>query len=157
MACPYFQPTQRCATPLWPHPPRLPLGDAWTGRCTAPGHEGAHPTDAELKDGCNLGYARCPRLPRQRSCDAVRFILVRDRDRKLAIQYVCEIAHAPGPHGMLEFDTGLGRWTVSHPDPRLQKLAECYLDSYLRRVAPASCRLDDGHVARQEEREGKIN
>lgn len=133
MACPYFLPTERCASPLWPHPSRLPLGDGWAGRCTAPGHEGAQPTDTELQDGCNLGYARCPRLPQQRPCDAVRFLLARDRDHKLAIQYVCEIGYAPGAHGVLEFDTGAARWIVSHPDPRLQKLAECYLDSYLRR------------------------
>lgn len=133
MACPFFLPTQRCASPLWPHPPRLPLGDAWTGHCTAPGHEGAQPSEAELKDGCNLGYARCPRLPQHRPCDAVRFVLARDRDCKLAIQYVCEIGHAPAAHGLLEFDTRAVRWTVSHPDPCLQKMAECYLDSYLRR------------------------
>jgi len=132
MACPYFLPANavparcgriRCACP-WA------TADRKVRRAR---HEGAQPTDTELKDGCNLGYARCRRLPQQRPCDAVRFVLARDRDHTLDIQYVCEIGHAPGAHGMLEFDTGAARWTVSHPDPRLQKLAECYLDSYLRR------------------------
>ena len=135
MACPYFLPRERIANSPWPHPARLPLGDAWTGHCTAPGHEGARPSDRELREGCNLGYARaCPRLPRQRSCDAVRFSLARDRDRKLSVQFVCEIAHAPGEHGMLEFDAATGRWSAAHPDARIQKMAECYVDSYLHRA-----------------------
>jgi hypothetical protein len=76
---------------------------------------------------------RCPRLPQQPACDAVRFILGRDRGPKLTVQYVCETGHAPGAHGVLEFDIRDGRWTVSHSDPRLQRLAECFLDSCLRR------------------------
>jgi hypothetical protein len=134
MACPFFLPQKRIEVPLWPHPARLPLGDGWSGQCTAPGHEGAQPNDEELKDGCNLGYARaCPRLPRERPTDAVRFSLARDRDMKLSVQFVCEIAHAPGAHGMLEFDAASNRWLSFHPDRRIQKMAECFLDSYLRR------------------------
>jgi hypothetical protein len=139
MACPYVLPQERIKNPPWPHPARLPLGDGFAGHCTAPGHEGARPSDNELREGCNLGYARqCPRLPRQRSSDAVRFSLVRDRDRVLSVQFVCEIAHAPGEHGMLEFDAAAGRWTSSHADVRIQKMAECYVDSYLRRAGVAA-------------------
>jgi hypothetical protein len=139
MACPYFLPQERIENPPWPHPSRLPLGDGWTGYCTAPGHEGARPSDDELREGCNLGYARaCPRLPRQRSSDAVRFSLARDRDRKLSVQFVCEIAHAPGEHGMLEFDAAAGRWSSVHVDARIQKMAECYLESCLRRAGMAA-------------------
>ena len=134
MACPYFFPLERIENPPWPHPARLPLGDGWTGHCTAPGHEGAQPTEEELQDGCNLGYARaCPRLPRQRLCDAIRFSLARDRDHKLTVQFVCEIGHAPAEHGMLEFDAAAGRWSSRHEDARIQKMAECYLHSYRRR------------------------
>jgi hypothetical protein len=134
MACPYFHPQTRIEASLWPHPPRLPLGDGWSGHCTAPGHEGARPSDEELKDGCNLGYARnCSRLPRERSCDAVRFSLARDRERKLTVQFVCEIAHAPAAHGMLEFDAAAQSWSSQHADPRIQRMAECFLQAYLRR------------------------
>jgi hypothetical protein len=134
MACPFFFPQKRIENPPWPHPPRLPLGDGWTGHCTAPGHEGARPTNEELKDGCNLGYAHaCPRLPRERSCDAVRFSLARDREEKVSVQFVCEIGHAPGEHGMLEFDAVAQRWLSMHTDERIQKMAECFLQSYLRR------------------------
>ena len=139
MACPYFLPQERMENPLWPHPSRLPLGDAWTGHCTAPGHEGVRPSEEELREGCHLGYARaCPRLPRQRSSDAVRFSLARDCDGKLSVQFVCEIAHAPGEHGTLEYDAAAGRWSCPHADARIQKMAECYLQSYLRRAGVAA-------------------
>ena len=134
MACPFFLPQKRIENPTWPHPARLPLGDSWMGQCTAPGHQGAQPSDEELKDGCNLGYARaCPRLPRDRHGDAVRFSLARDRDDKLSVQFVCEIGHAPAALGILQFDAAAGRWSSAHADTRIQKMAECFLDSYLRR------------------------
>ena len=127
-------PTERLDRQLWPHPPRLPVGDGYKGHCTAPGHEGDQPSDDELKDCCNLGYARaCPRLPRERAWDAVRFSVARDREHRIALYYVCEVEYRPGEHGTLEFDTTAGRWTVSHRDPRLQRMAQCYLESYLRR------------------------
>lgn len=133
MACPYFMPTSRSEERLWAHPERLPLGGGWTGCCTAPGHEGAVPSSDELKDGCNLGYARrCPRLPRERAWDAVRFALGRERAGRLQLTYVCEFQYRPGEQGTLEYDGALGRWIHGHPDARIQKMAECYLESCLR-------------------------
>ncbi len=134
MACPFFLPQKPMENPPWPHPARLPLGGGWTGQCTAPGHEAVQPSEQEIKNGCNLGYARaCSRLPRERRCDAVRFALLRDRDHKLSVQYVCEIGHAPAEHGVLEFDVAAQRWKSAHGDARIQKMAECYLESYLQR------------------------
>jgi hypothetical protein len=160
MACPFFFPQTRIEMPLWPHPPRLPLGDGFAGQCTAPGHEGARPTDEELKDGCNLGYARhCARLPRERSCDAVRFSLGRDRDQKLTIQFVCEMAHAPAAHGMLEFDAAAGRWSSLHADARIQRMAECFLESYRQRahVARVSDPRDHGSETRATQSSEKVD
>ena len=157
MACPFFFPQQRMENPVWPHPRRLPLGDGFAGECNAPGHEGERPTDEELKDGCNLGYARhCARLPRERSCDAVRFSLARDRGQKLTVQFVCEIAYAPAGHGMLEFDMALQRWSSLHPDMRIQRMAECFLDSYLRQsgVARISETRDHGLETRATHSDG---
>ncbi len=135
MACPFFLPQRQMQNPPWPHPVRLPLGAAWAGQCTAPGHEGAQPNEEELKHGCNLGYARaCARLPQQRACDAVRFSLARDRGGKLSVQFVCEIGHAPADHGILEFDSAAQCWTSPHSDTRIQTMAECYLQSYLQRT-----------------------
>jgi hypothetical protein len=151
MACPFFFPQTRIENPPFPHPARLPLGDGFAGQCTAPGHEGTLPTDEELKEACNLGYARnCTRLPRERSCDAVRFSLARDREQKLTVQFVCEAGHAPAAHGMLEYDAAAGRWSCLHADARIQRMAECFLDSYLRQsgVAPISDTRDHGSETR---------
>src|SRR6185369_15982418 len=71
LACPYFVPENRCDAELWPHRARLPLGDGYEGHCSAPGHEGALPTQEELKSACNLGNACCERLPADRALDAV--------------------------------------------------------------------------------------
>ena len=93
MACPYFMPTTKFENGKWPHRPRLPLGDGWRGLCTAPGADLA-PSDEELREFCNLGYARnCKRLPDQRRFDAVRFSVARDRDARITIFFVCESDH----------------------------------------------------------------
>ena len=134
MACPFFMPTSKLEDGGWLHPSRLPLGGGWTGHCSAPGHEGELPTSEELREGCNLGYAvGCPRLPRERACDAVRFSIARDRGAQLLLWFACESGHRPASCGTLEYDLSLGQWISSHSDGRIQKMAECYLQSYLRR------------------------
>ncbi len=132
MACPYFLPSKPVADSRVPHPGRAPLGDVYAGVCTAPGHAGAAPKDEQLPD-CNLGYARCPWLPPERSCDAVRFIMGRERDGCYRIFYACELAHAPAAHGLLEFDRKHNAWRAPHPDACLQRMAECHLESHLKR------------------------
>lgn len=118
----------------WLHPSRLPLGAGWFGHCFAPGYEGAEPTNQELREFCNLGYAAgCSRLPQERAYDAVRFSVAHDRGMQLMLWFVCESRHLPAGHGMLEYDLSLDRWISSHSDPRIQKMADCYLQSYLLR------------------------
>jgi hypothetical protein len=136
-------PMQKLEGGAWLHPSRLPLGGGWSGTCSAPGHEGTEPTDEELRELCNLGYAaNCPRLPRERACDAVRFSVARDRGTQLLLWFVCEAGHRPAGHGTLEYDASLGQWASSHPDPRIQKMAECFLESYmLRRIRSATADL----------------
>jgi hypothetical protein len=140
VACPFFMPTSKLDDGGWLHPSRLPLGGGWSGHCSAPGHEGAEPSDEELRELCNLGYAAgCPRLPTERASDAVRFSIARDRSTQLLLWFVCESGHRPAANGMLEYDTSTGQWISSHPDARIQKMAGCYLQSYLlRRIQPAS-------------------
>ena len=137
MACPFFMPVRKLDG-AWLHPSRLPLGSGWSGYCCAPGHDGAQPSDEQLREFCNLGYAEgCAHLPRERACDAVRFSVARESGSQLLLWFVCEAGHLPVTHGMLEYDTALGRWTSSHDDPRIQKMAECYVESYLlRRIRP---------------------
>jgi hypothetical protein len=143
VACPFFMPTGKLDDGGWLHPSRLPLGGGWIGHCSAPGHEGAEPTNQELRELCNLGYAAgCARLPAERAYDAVRFSIARDRGAQLELWFVCELRHRPAGHGILEYDVSLSRWTSFHPDVRMQKMAECYLQSYLaRRIQPAAAGL----------------
>jgi hypothetical protein len=156
MACPFFMPVEKLENGAWPHPARLPLGGGWSGRCTAPGHEGEIPQQA-LEEFCNLGYAaRCGRLPPDRPWDAVRFAVTsgaqiksgqgspgtgsktNDYDvtrhlpnRVVQLRYVCERDHQPVQDGKLEFDAGGARWVQRHSDERVQKMAECFMESHM--------------------------
>jgi hypothetical protein len=87
-----------------------------------------------------MGYAAgCPRLPKQRAYDAVRFSIARDRGTLLQLWFICESGHRPADHGTLEYDLALGQWTSPHSDTLIQTMADCYLQSYLlRRIQPAS-------------------
>ena len=134
MACPFFMPTQKSEEGAWIHPSRLPLGAGWVGLCSAPGHEGTLPESSEIHEFCNMGYAStCHRLPVQRACDAVRFGIAHDRGQQVSIWFICETQHRPGEYGKLEYDGQRGGWAHSHADARIQKMAECYLESYLQR------------------------
>jgi len=139
LACPFFMPVRKSEDSVWQHPSRLPLGCGWTGLCCAPGYEGVQPTDEELRCFCNLGYAtNCPRLPKERPCDAVRFGIARDTGSQLFLLFVCEAGHLPTTHGTLQYDLSLGLWVLSHADPQIQRMAECYLESYLPRRIPST-------------------
>jgi len=139
MACPYFLPTEKFVDGTWPHPARLPLGGGWRDMCTAPGQQNVIPCDQELTDFCNLGYSRrCPRFPADRVADAVRFCVMRDRGDAIELCYVFERDHLPGLFGTLQYDPVARTWPVPHPDHRVHRMAECYLDSYLARRAAAS-------------------
>jgi len=132
--CPYFIPTERFDDAGFVHPSRLPLGAGYRGLCGAPGHDGEALTDEELKQGCNLGYARnCSRLPAEREADAVRFSILRERDGQIALCYVSELNYLPREHGNLQYDSVLRKWLNPHSDRRVQALAECFLQSYLAR------------------------
>jgi hypothetical protein len=82
--------------------------------------------------------------------DAVRFAVSAPRDpaarlhprettavpaRVLLLHYVCERNHRPVEHGDLEFDLSRAVWLVRHDDARIQKMAECFLESYLKKKA----------------------
>jgi hypothetical protein len=138
-------PVTRLENGSWPHPARLPLGCGWTGHCTAPGHEHAVPSQDVLETFCNLGYAsRCGWAPEQRPRDAVRFAIVaRPNDargkkkaqdasaRILRLRYVYERDNRPAGQGELEFDFSAATWVRRHEDLRIQKMAECFLETYL--------------------------
>ena len=142
-------PVARLENGSWPHPSRLPLGGGWCGHCTAPGHEGETPKQDVLEAFCNLGYASsCNWSPPERVWDAVRFAVNAPLDsvarsaprsaaavpaRILLLRYVCERNNRPVEHGDLEFDLSQAAWLVRHDDARIQKMAECFLESYLKK------------------------
>ena len=146
MACPYFMPVAKLENGNWMHPARLPLGGGWTGHCTAPGHEQAVPSAEVLESCCNLGYAgSCSWAPVDRHSDAVRFAISSpakntganssdsEPARLVHLTYVYEQANRPAGHGKLEFDLSTATWLRRHEDARIQKMAECFLESYLRK------------------------
>lgn len=148
LTCPYFMPVTKLENGNWPHPARLPLGCGWSGHCTAPGHEQAIPSQDVLHAFCNLGYASsCGWAPAERNRDAVRFSVaaparssreesrtsIDNRERILRLTYVYENGHRPAGQGVLEFDVSDATWIRCHEDARIQKMAQCFLESYLNK------------------------
>ena len=137
MACPYFYPLApggHGAIPT-PHDAMLPLGDAWTGICRALPERPAQPDEAGVRPLCNLGYARgnCARFPAGDGPDAVRFTISRDDGVTVGIYYVVERDHHPFAHGSLACSMASGQWTSAPVDDTLQRQAQAYVESYLRR------------------------
>jgi len=93
-----------------------------------------------LRDLCNLGYAaqQCARFPANDGADAVRFTIARDDSGLIGLYYVAEKNHLPHSHGPLEYSRAAGVFTVAHGDAMLQRQAEAYLASYLRRQQHAA-------------------
>lgn len=141
MACPFFMPVEKLENGSWPHANRLPLGGGWSGHCTAPGHENTVPSQDDLREYCNLGYAaNCRLLPRERVWDSIRFgartVFVDGKNLmggQIQIRYVCEREHLPVEHGTLTFDSLAAHWELKHSDDRVQRMAECFLASYLEK------------------------
>jgi hypothetical protein len=152
LACPFFLPEHKCHDILWTHPARLPLGYGYTGCCTAPGHEGTHPDDHELKDLCNLGYAKqCSRIPPERKADAVSFAISLDGEERIVLSYIFERNHAPVELGYAEYDCVKRAFPIAHPDAQIQKQLECYLASYLERRPRSSSRAAQGELPRSNQ------
>ena len=133
LACPYFVPEKRCEQELWQHRARLPLGDGYSGRCSAPGHEDAKPTDEELKSACNLGNACCAKLPVDRALDSVRFYVKQDAGSELIVSYCTEREHRPCEHGVLQFDATSGTFVAAPAQPTVVRLAHAFVQSHLER------------------------
>jgi hypothetical protein len=122
LACPYFKPSRCLGAGGWDPAPRLPLGDAWAGECTA-GSPG-EPPETVQRETCNCGYARgcCAHFPDDAGTDAVRFSIVAG-DRLI---YIFEKDHAPVEHGEV------GATEIREP---LASLARAFRESYGRATA----------------------
>jgi hypothetical protein len=107
----------------------------------------SEPSDTELRDFCNVGYARqCSKLPADRRADAVRFsvasqagdneasdIDASDNEDLIIVRYVCERDHAPVDHGELRYQPSSGQFHGGPEDAVLRRQAECYVAAYLER------------------------
>jgi len=141
MACPYFYPVARFESSPWSVPPRLPLGDAFSGECRAPAstiQPPAQPNETRMREVCNLGYGRhaCEQFPEASAADAIRFHVAKDAGELINIQYVFEKDCWPADRGTLDYTAGLG-FSASRADEILRRQAQAYLESYLRRRSEA--------------------
>ena len=100
------------------------------------------PVQDVLESSCNMGYASgCSWAPSQRLYDSVRFSVsgpAQDsvgRASVVLLIYILERDHRPVERGQLEFDVKESVWRAPHPDPRIQKMAECFLESFMKRRA----------------------
>jgi hypothetical protein len=133
MACPFFFPAHRASDIQWNFPARLPLGAGFCGMCRAAGGD-VLPSDSELREFCNLGYAsQCSRMPADRRADCVRFSIAQDHGVRILLHFVLERDHVPVEWGILEFDAAAQKWNSVKQDPVLQRQAECYLSAYIDR------------------------
>src|ERR1700694_3502130 len=99
-------PIERLAEGPWTHSPRVSLGDAYRGVCTAsPVEPFLEPPEAAQRDLCNCGYARgiCDRFPAGDAADAVRFSVTSHLEGRLRVVYVFEKNHSPDSHGVFDF------------------------------------------------------
>lgn len=63
--------------------------------------------------------------------------MTRDQGSQLTVCFVYELAHRPAGYGTLDYDVAWQKWISCHPDPCIQRMAECYLQSYLMRRIPS--------------------
>lgn len=133
MACPYFYPLARFETTSWVVPPRLPLGDAFTGECRAAA-TAFQPAEDQLRQVCNLGYGRgrCEHFPEAADADAIRFHVAHDAGALVRIQYVFEKDCWPGLHGGMECSEA-GVVSTEPQNEVLRRQAAAFAQSYLRR------------------------
>jgi len=82
-----------------------------------------------------MGYARgrCPRYPQADDGDAVRFLIARDQDELIRIEYAVERDHHPYAHGAFEYSRALGGFAGSSGNALLARQALAFVTSYLRR------------------------
>lgn len=133
MACPYFYPTARFETSPWSVPPRLPLGDGFSGECRAPDAR-VQPGEAQMREVCNVGYGRhgCEQFPASAPADAIRFHVVKDAGKLIQIQFVFEKECWPGECGNLDYRVESG-FAPCKVDEMILRQAGAFVESYLRR------------------------
>ena len=134
MACPYFYPVARLETNYWAVPPRLPLGDAYSGECRAQ-ESSFQPDEKTARQFCNLGYGRgcCERFPDNAPADAVRFHIDNESPGSIRIQYIVEKDCWPHEHGTFEYSMHSPELSGGVADEILHRQLVTFIESYRRR------------------------
>ncbi len=116
-------------------PPRLPLGDFYDGECRASAETYA-PTGDAIRTFCSNGYGRgdCDRFPQGSPVDAVRFHIADTKPDTWRVQFILEKGCWPAGDGVLEYSKRDRQFLGSHSDAIVQKQAEVFVDSLLRRI-----------------------
>jgi len=130
-------PVRSLETKGWLHAPRMPLGEAYQGRCHANDDMAIEPPESDQRELCNCGYARgrCSRFPADSADagDAVRFSVAEDAGGVVRVIWVVEKGHSPGAFGSLEYSIDAAE--LSGAGERLLiAQARAFLESYLRRT-----------------------
>jgi hypothetical protein len=86
---------------------------------------------------CNFGYARetCARFPAGDGPDAVRFNIGRNDGVTIRLDCVLEKDHRPHYYGRFEYSLAAASFASPLPGRAIQRQAEAYVASYLRRTA----------------------
>ncbi len=84
-------------------------------------------------------------MPADRHADAVRFALAQEGDGILRVLFACEREYLPAGHGELLYDAVSGSWLLAHDDPRIQRMAECYVQAQKERRG--SCVASGSEIA----------
>ena len=134
MACPFFYPVAQLDTNYWAVPPRLPLGDAYSGECRAQ-DSSFQPDENTTRQFCNLGYGRgvCERFPSNAESDAVRFHIAGETAGLIRIQYIVEKDCWPREHGTFECSIPSQELTGGMADDILRRQVATFVASYRRR------------------------
>lgn len=136
MACPFFLPLRRLDRGAWLRPPRLPLGDPYTGECHSDPAEPFEPPEAQQRELCNCGYARlgCSHFPKDAPGDAVRFSVLADAGGRVELIYIVEKDHVPTEYGRLVYVSEEDRWEHPRVSELLSRQAWAFLESRGSRV-----------------------
>ena len=151
MACPYFMPVAKLENGAGRIPPGCPSDvvgadiarhpatkdSCLTGQCSNPSATSDTPVAAlvarRTRRGMRSGsrFQRPPISTREKSLQDV----LMSRSVRFASSTFASARHLPVSHGELEFDLLQASWLHKHDDLRMQKMAECFLESYLKKKA----------------------
>lgn len=116
-------------------PPRLPLGDAYTGECQSGGAP-RQPDETIIREICNVGYGRgcCQRFPSDAGADAVRFHIAGDAAGVIRVQYILEKDCWPKESGTFEWSVTGQELSGGPANPILRRQAAVFIEGYQRRM-----------------------